>query len=268
MSELGITDMKAFAMSCGFLDQTPEINTFSRQIDEINEEPQNQQLDWESDTQYDESDTGPPAAIVRAFRDVWWECSQTAKKESNQKHADKEEDTVVKLNDSHRANRRKAFKTKYGALNAELTRPLLEPSHFLEDELHTWVQLDQIARYIGPADCTNTLQEWHFKQKKESQSVPKIKSIEDLHKQLAPTREIQTTTVPNCAVLFECLQRKGVALELNQLAMYVEHNKWVQVLRDATDSTRHPNEVLPDIQDLLKADFAFWRLIREHTRDE
>ena len=159
MSELGITDMKAFAMSCGFLDQTPEINTFSRQIDEINEEPQNQQLDWESDTQYDESDNGPPAAIVRSFRDVWWECSQTAKKESNQKHADKEEDTVVKLNDSHRANRRKAFKTKYGALNAELTRPLLEPSHFLEDELHTWVQLDQIARYIGPADCTNTLQE-------------------------------------------------------------------------------------------------------------
>ena len=93
-------------------------------------------MDWESDTQYDESDNGPPAAIVRSFRDVWWECSQTAKKESNQKHADKEEDTVVKLNDSHRANRRKAFKTKYGALNAELTRPLLEPSHFLEDELH------------------------------------------------------------------------------------------------------------------------------------
>ena len=100
LSELGITDMKAFAMSCEFLDQTPEINTFNKQIDEINEEPQNQQEDWDSDTQYAESDNGPPAAIVRSFRDLWWECSQTAKKESNQKHADKEEDTVVKLNDS------------------------------------------------------------------------------------------------------------------------------------------------------------------------
>ena len=266
LQELQLTDMKSFAMSCGFLDQTPENEAFAKQVSEINEDPQNieQLLDWESETEYDEKDPGPAATVLRAFRDVWWESSQTAKKESNQKHADKEEDTVVKLNDTHRASRRKAFKTKYGELNAELTRPLLEPSHFLEDELHSWVQLDQIARYIGPVDCTNTIQEWHFKQKKEGQTVPKIKSIEDLQKHLAPSKELQATPVPNCAVMFECLQRRGIALELNRLAMYMEHNKWVQVLRDAT---RHPNEVLPDINDCLKADFAFFRLIREHTRD-
>ena len=266
MKALGFNNMHDFAMSCGFLDQTPDTNEFKALILSLNEDPYVDYEDWESETEYNEEDFDEPLEL-RAFRKVWWECSQTAKKESNQKHADNQEETVTKLTDAHRASRRKAFKDKYGPYTAELTRPLLEPSNYLEDEFHQWVQLNEIVRYVGPADCTNTLMEWHFKQKKENQSVPKIKSIEDLQKRLAPTKEAQTTQVPTCPVLFECLQRRGIAMELNKLALYNEHNKWVQTLRDATDSTRHPNEVLPDIDDCLKADFAFWRLIREETRD-
>lgn len=266
MKNLGYNNMHDFAMSCGFLDQTPETADFKALILSLNEDPYVDWEEWESDTEYDEDDLDEPLEL-RAFRKVWWECSQTAKKESNQKHADNQEDTITKLTDAHRASRRKAFKDKYGPYTAELSRPLLEPSHYLEDEFHQWVQLNEIVRYVGPADCTNTLMEWHFKQKKENQTIPKIKSIEDLQKRLAPTKEAQTTQVPTCPVLFECLQRRGIAMELNKLAMYNEHNKWVQTLRDATDSTRHPNEVLPDIDDCLKADFAFWRLIREETRD-
>lgn len=247
--------MHDFAMSCGFLDWTPETGVFKELIQSLNQDPYEDWEEWECETECNDFDLDEPFEL-RAFHKVWWECNQTVK-ESNEKDADNQEDTVTKLTDSHRASRRKAFKDKYGTYTAELTRPLLEPSHYLEDEFHQWVQLNEIVRYVSPADCTNTLMERHFKQKKKNLSVPKIKSIEDFQKRLAPTKEAQTTQAPTCPVLFECLQRRGIAMELTKLAMHNEHNKWVQTLRDATDSTRHPNEVLPDVNDCLRADFAF-----------
>ena len=111
MKTLGFCNMHDFAMSCGFLDQTPDTTELKTLIQSLNEDPCDDWEEWVSETECNDFDFHE-APDLRAFRKVWWECSQTAKKESNQKHADNQEDTVTKLTDAHRASRRKASKDK------------------------------------------------------------------------------------------------------------------------------------------------------------
>ena len=56
MKTLGFCNMHDFAMSCGFLDQTPDTTEFKALIQSINEDPYDDWEEWDSETEYNDFD--------------------------------------------------------------------------------------------------------------------------------------------------------------------------------------------------------------------
>ncbi|CAE7276646.1 unnamed protein product [Symbiodinium pilosum] len=136
----------------------------------------------------------------------------------------------------------------------------LEPAYCLIDAVAHQVEVNHVA-WIPPSKCPKRDQELRIGAKERS----KVLTLHENTVTLAPVADQLTASHATSLEIQWCLQRRGLAYDMNQAISWETHESWVSYLMQHLTREAPPNYASVGINQILKADSELFLLIAKEV---
>ena len=163
-----------------------------------------------------------------------------------------EDDTSRKLTPQERASRLSAMRAKLGEWPVA---GAFEPSNQLIDMCFSMIA-DGCIKHIPPSKCSSKEQETASEKRDDNLFRLEAATLRRAAKPVALKVDLSSELR-----VYQALSRRGVALEVANVASFAVHEKYIRGLFEHLHRSPPPNYVAPGLDQLLQADRALWQRV-------